>query len=87
MSVSIGEEEEEELGGDAAEKLGTLRPEETLGLGSRSGVVTLGRVVRIACSEESWAGGLRSKWEGGPGVWEVPEVARSGSCVLRVRWD
>lgn len=32
MSVSIREEEEEELGGDAAEKLGVLRPEETLGL-------------------------------------------------------
>lgn len=71
----IGEEEEEELGGAAAEKLGTLRPEETLGLGSPSGVVTLGRVVWIACSEESWAGVLRSEWEGGPGVWKVPEVA------------
>ncbi|KAK1331483.1 hypothetical protein QTO34_009440 [Cnephaeus nilssonii] len=71
----IGEEEEEELGGAAAEKLGTLRPEETLGLGSPSGVVTLGRVVWIACSEESWAGILRSEWEGGPGVWKVPEVA------------
>lgn len=69
MSVSIREEEEEELGGDA-EKLGPLRPEETLGLGSRSGVVTLGRVVRVACSEDSWAGGLRSEWE----VPEVPAV-------------
>lgn len=35
--MSIREEEEGGLGGDAPEKLGMLRPEETRGLGPQSG--------------------------------------------------